>query len=99
MTDRDNTTIVLDTAISLVSVDRQAAYGHPLTNHERIARLFNARLHEKLLEPLTPADCAALMRLVKEARLIETPGHLDSLTDIAAYAEVEARIHRGTARP
>lgn len=84
---------VLGLAAELVDGDRQAVYGDATTNHERIARLFNARLHEKLLQPLTAADCAALMRLVKEARLIQTPGHLDSLVDIAAYAEVEARIH------
>jgi hypothetical protein len=34
----------------------------------------------------TTADVAAMMRLVKEARLIETPDHRDSLVDIAGYA-------------
>lgn len=93
----NNDTIVLDTAAALVSVDRQATYGHPLTNHERIARLWTARLYEKLLPgvELEPEDVSALMRLAKEARLIQTPGHVDSLVDIAGYAEVEARIHRG----
>ena len=85
-------------AVQLVRGKRQDAYGHPLDNHERIARFFNARLHDKLRDPvndpLTPEDCAALVRLVKEARLIETPGHDDSLVDIAGYADVEWEIHQ-----
>lgn len=83
---------VLEEAAKLVDGNRQAAYGAAAVNHDRICRLWNARLHEKLREPLTPADVTALMRLVKEARLIESPGHRDSLVDIAGYAEVEARI-------
>ena len=86
---------VLDEAARLVDGNRQQAYGVAAVNHDRIARLWNARLHEKLTDPLTPADVTALMRLVKEARLIETPGHRDSLVDIAGYAEVEARLSAG----
>lgn len=88
-------TLVLGTAAGLVAGSRQAAYGHPLPNHERIARLWTARLWEKLTVEITPEDVTSLMRLAKEARLIETPGHLDSLIDIAGYAEVEAKIHDG----
>jgi len=84
---------VLEEARKLVNGSRQKAYGAARINHERIARLWNARLHEKLREPLTPADVTSLMRLAKEARLIESPGHRDSLVDIAGYAEVEARLH------
>jgi len=87
-------TLVLGTATRLVSGSRQADYGHPLPNHERIARLWTARLHEKLVEPITPEEVTSLMRLAKEARLIETPGHTDSLVDIAGYAEAEAMIHQ-----
>lgn len=83
---------VLEEADGLVNGDRQNAYGGAHINHQRIARLWNARLHEKLTEPLTAQDVTALMRLVKEARLIETPGHRDSLVDIAGYAEVESRL-------
>lgn len=83
---------VLEEADELVNGARSSAYGEASVNHERIARLWNARLAEKLRDPLTPADVTALMRLVKEARLIATPGHRDSLVDIAGYAEVEARL-------
>jgi hypothetical protein len=81
-------------ASTLVNGDRGNKYGHPLENHERIARLWNARLHEKLIEPLTVEDVVSLMRLLKEARLIETPGHRDSLVDLIGYVMVEERIQR-----
>lgn len=84
---------ILETARELVRGARQGAYGHPLDNHERIARLWNARLHESLAKPLTEEDVTACMRLVKEARLIASPGHEDSLVDIAGYADVEHEIH------
>jgi hypothetical protein len=88
----------LDKALEIVNGARRLAYGHPLDNHQRIARLWNARLHDKLSTPLTEEDVTSLMRLVKEARLIETPGHEDSLTDIAGYAHVEHEIHAERAR-
>jgi hypothetical protein len=84
---------ILDKALALVRGTRQESYGHPLDNHQRITRLWNARLHEKLAVPLTEEDVTACMRLVKEARLIESPGHEDSLVDIAGYADVESEIH------
>lgn len=87
--------LVLAAADDLVRGKRTRDYGPPRLNHERIARLWSARLHEILSRPLTPEEVTSLMRLVKEARLIETPGHVDSLVDIAGYAEVEAMIHEG----
>ena len=81
--------------LDLVRADRQAEYGHPLDNHERIAAFWTVRLRDKLKdgERIEPHDAAACMRLVKEARLMQTPGHEDSLTDIAGYADVEHQIH------
>lgn len=85
-------------AAGLVRGPRQDAYGHPLDNHERIARFFTARLWEKLDDPLTnpitAEEACSLIRLMKEARLIQTPGHDDSLVDIAGYADVEWEIHQ-----
>lgn len=34
-------------------------------------------------------DVAAAMRLVKESRLVNSPGHQDSMVDIAGYARTE----------
>ena len=43
---------------------------------------------------IDPWEAAACMRLVKEARLMQTVGHPDSMDDIAGYADVEYEIHR-----
>lgn len=90
----------LERAMQITAGARRRDYGHPLINHERIARLWTARLHEKLAPgaEISPEDVTSLMRLAKEARLIQTPGHTDSLVDIAGYAAIELDIHdeRGT---
>ena len=82
-------------ASALVNGPRQADYGHPLPNHERIAAFWNVRLRDKLKsgETIEPHEAAAMMRLVKEARLMQTTGHRDSLDDLAGYADVEYLIH------
>jgi len=91
----------LERALDLIYGSRRDAYGDALVNHERIARLATARFHEKLKDPVgdpfTPEDMAAFARMQKEARLVATPGHVDSLTDIAGYAGVELDIHAGRA--
>lgn len=75
--------------------DRQDNYGHPLPNHERIGAFWTTRLKDKLLPgaSIEPHEAASMMRLVKEARLMETRGHKDSLDDLAGYADVEFLIH------
>lgn len=77
-------------AVRIVTGARRSAYGMPERNFERIARLWNAHLANRfhgLPEEvrLGPGDVAALMRLMKEARLAETPDHWDSYVDIAGY--------------
>ena len=62
---------------------RQAVYGSPVPNFERIRDLWNAYMQESLF---TTVDVAILMTLVKVGRLIETPDHADSWVDIAGYA-------------
>jgi hypothetical protein len=83
-------------AAALVRGARQANYGHPLPNHERIAAFWTTRLSDKLLPGVSiePWEAAAMMRLVKEARLMQTPGHDDSLVDISGYADCEYLIHQ-----
>lgn len=57
-------------------------YGNPAENFDRIARLWAAYLgHE-----VSRQDVGMLMSLVKIARLMATPGHEDSLVDLAGYA-------------
>lgn len=63
--------------------DRGLDYGHPWTNHSRIAKLWSAYLDF----PIMPDQVAVCMALLKISRLAETPGHRgeDSYVDGCAY--------------
>lgn len=82
-------------AIRIVTGARRAAYGKPENNFERIARFWQAYF-ENTGRPearITMADVSPLMRLMKEARLCESPDHRDSFVDIAGYALTGAEIN------
>jgi hypothetical protein len=81
---------VIEEAAGILA-ERAAAYGNPIPNHERIAAFWTVKFRRKLKdgEVVTASDVAQCMRLVKESRLIETPGHRDSLVDICGYADCE----------
>jgi len=79
---------ILDEAKRLTHGDRNKNYGKPLTNHARIAGLWSIFLETEV----TPAQVAICMGLVKVARLIESPDHLDSFVDLAAYASISGEI-------
>jgi hypothetical protein len=64
---------------------RREHYGDPLPNHQRIAGFWSVVFGH----PVTPLQVIQCMRLVKESRLIETPGHRDSLVDICGYADCQ----------
>jgi len=89
---------VADEALKIVNGARRAAYGRPERNFERIARLWNAHLQNRAIidrvtgKFITAADVAAMCRLIKEARLAETPDHRDSYVDIVGYALCQAEI-------
>ena len=68
--------------------NRGLVYGSPSVNHLRIAKLWSVYL-ERAIEPEQVAMC---MALVKIARLIESPKHVDSYTDAAAYLAIAAEI-------
>ena len=79
---------ILDEAKRLTSTDRQETYGDPYINHKRIADLWSAYLDTEI----SPSQVALCLCLVKIARLIETPDHLDSFIDLAAYAAISGEI-------
>ncbi|MEI8285880.1 MAG: DUF6378 domain-containing protein [Actinomycetes bacterium] len=79
---------ILKEADRLTHGDRNKNYGSPLVNHQRIARLWSVWLETEI----TPAQAAMCLALVKVARLIETPDHLDSFVDLAAYASIAGEI-------
>lgn len=72
---------ILAEAARLTSQDRQASYGHPRQDFERVATLWSVVLGVEVM----PAQVALCMILVKVSR--ETHQHKrDNLVDIAGYA-------------
>lgn len=61
--------------------ERGKVYGPPHVNMNRTAALWSAFLGI----PVTGAQVAACMMLVKIARLSESPAHRDSILDIGGY--------------
>jgi hypothetical protein len=80
----------------LIDGDRQADYGDPRANHERIAALWNAYLGPLFNAKGEPVeiraeDVAMLMGLVKIGR--ERHRHkADNITDLIGYALIYERI-------
>ena len=79
---------ILDEAKRLTLSNRQDTYGTPRANHQRIAALWSVYLERKV----EPHDVALMMALVKIARLMATPNHLDSAVDGAAYFSIAGEL-------
>lgn len=86
---------IADEAVAIVSGARRNAYGKPEDNFERIARFWQAYFENtgRPYAKVTAADVSPLMRLMKEARLCETPNHRDSFVDLVGYALTGAEIN------
>ena len=67
---------------------RGGVYGHPRVNQGRIA----TRLQQFLEVPVTDYQACLAMVEVKLARLQETPTHIDSYIDAAAYIALAAEL-------
>lgn len=85
---------IADEAKRIVTGARRSAYGRPEDNFERIARFWRAYFQNTGRDiELTAADVSPLMRLMKEARLCETPDHRDSFVDLVGYTLTGAEIN------
>ena len=85
----DTRASVLDEAKAVIK-ERGENYDHPLINHQRIAALWSVVLGTQV----TPLQVVQCMIAVKLARLIATPDHRDSLTDLCGYAHCAEIIAR-----
>ena len=72
---------VLENAKQLVNKDRAKVYGDSKINHDRIAKLWSVILGKEI----TSQQVIMCMTALKLARLIETPDHTDTWTDICGY--------------
>jgi hypothetical protein len=83
-------------AYGLIHGERQKVYSHPLDDFGRTAKIWSGILGIEV----TAEQVALCMCGVKISRLISTPGHRDSIVDLAGYAGcyemvVEERKKRG----
>lgn len=90
-------TTVLSEAESIIYGDRERTYGKPGKNLEAIALFWAAYLVSKhgVAIRLSPEDVCAMMRLLKEARLMNQPNHRDSIVDLCGYAALQDRVLNG----
>lgn len=77
----------LDAALRCVCGDREA-YGTPEDNFGRIARLWE----DYLGHPICPHDVAAMMALLKIARIASGQPKADNWVDLAGYAACGAEL-------
>jgi len=85
---------ILEEAGRAVNGERQLNYGSPEDNFARIAEFWNTYLHCTGREGfLTAKDISPMMRLMKEARLCNSPDHRDSFVDIVGYALTGAHMN------
>jgi len=82
--------IVAD-ATRFVESERSDRWGRPLTNHKRIAALWSVYLEREV----TASEAAAMMVLLKMARLMESPDSRDSVCDLIGYAMAYADCRDG----
>ena len=85
MTEKQLREEAIESIRSKVCGERLKEYGSVESNFGRIADLWNVWLKAKNVK-LGPEDVAAMMILMKVARLIENPFHLDSAIDAGGYA-------------
>ena len=79
---------ILDRAANAVLVDRDETYGRPEDSFKCIAQMWTAYLARQglIVDILDTVDVAAMMVLLKVARINPEAPHADNWIDIAGYA-------------
>lgn len=84
---------ILLVAEKMVNGDRQDDYGRPEQNFDRIAMLWNCYLGcERLNVGINAVDVAAMLALLKIARIASGHGKSDNWIDLAGYAACGGEI-------
>ena len=79
---------ILEAARQAVTVDRAATHGDMERNFTAIAAMWSAYLDHDI----EPHDVAAMMILLKVARIAGNPTHADNWIDAAGYAACGGEI-------
>ena len=83
----------LEEALKIVMKDRQNDYGTPESNFATIAEYWTTYLNSRGLEGYVKGfDVAAMMALLKIARIASSPAKEDNWVDLAGYAANGAEI-------
>lgn len=84
----------LETALEIVMKDRQNDYGTPESNFATIAAYWSNYLQSRGFVDVVVAshDVAAMMALLKIARIASSPAKEDNWVDLAGYAANGAEI-------
>lgn len=87
---------VLDQAREIIYGDREKTYGRPQVNLQSIADFWTTYLQRRAVvtgvnDTVTINDVCQMMVLLKTARLLNDPTHLDSLIDQAGYVALQER--------
>ena len=83
---------MLEVASQIISTDRNVDYGEPAKNFEQIAVMWTAYFGAVF----QPHDVAAMMALLKVARISTSPEKADHWIDLAGYAACGAEVRPGT---
>ena len=84
-------TELLEKARTTVCGDREQDYGSPENSFQRIAEFWGTYLNQQI----TSVDVAAMMALLKLARVAEGHAKEDNWVDLAGYAACGAEIESG----
>lgn len=77
---------ICETAANLVAGDRDRQHGAKERNFANIARLWNAFLEGRCVPPISPAEVANMMVLMKVARTLSGQHNPDDYIDACGYA-------------
>ena len=83
---------ILDAARKCVCGDREQDYGSPENNFRTIALLWMVYLRDRLKADIRPEDVAAMLSLLKIARIASGHAKSDNWVDLAGYAACGGEI-------
>src|SRR5690606_7251043 len=83
---------LIEQAYTVVTGERQQAYGSPKDNLTVTAAIWSAQLSRILTRPITPGEVAQLMVGLKLARLVQSPDHVDSWRDVIGWGAVGGEV-------
>lgn len=79
---------ILDQAKQIICHDRQDVHGRPEDTFQAISEYWTVYL----AHPISPADVAVMMSLLKIARLQKNPNHDDNVVDGIGYMAIAGEL-------